>query len=39
VVRAIDHHTVDRLAQVVALRILRGDRSMFVTIRINGNKP
>ncbi|MDP2783705.1 MAG: DegQ family serine endoprotease [Sulfurimicrobium sp.] len=25
--------------QVVALRILRGDRSMFVTIRINGNKP
>ena len=25
--------------RVVALRILRGDRSMFVTIRINGNKP
>jgi len=25
--------------RVVALRLLRGDRSMFVTIRINGNKP
>ena len=25
--------------RVVALRILRGDRSMFVTIRINGSKP
>jgi serine protease Do len=37
-------HFVDLLNQygpgrVVALRILRGDRSMFVTIRINGNKP
>ncbi|MFN3397965.1 MAG: DegQ family serine endoprotease [Sulfurimicrobium sp.] len=25
--------------RVVALRILRGDRSMFVTLRINGKKP
>jgi serine protease Do len=25
--------------RVIALRILRGDRSMFVTIRINGKKP
>ena len=25
--------------RIVALRILRGDRSMFVTIRINGKKP
>lgn len=25
--------------RVIALRLLRGERSMFVTIRINGNKP
>lgn len=25
--------------RVIALRVLRGERSMFVTIRINGNKP
>lgn len=25
--------------RVIALRVLRGERSMFVTIRVNGNKP
>jgi serine protease Do len=25
--------------RVIALRVLRGERSLFVTIRINGNKP